>query len=182
MALGDKRYTRIPPESTGDRVYMIHTAEIEYKTFNSVSGGSTDHTWQIGQMYMIAGFGGTGMMHVHGVYDKGDGTGILAVHYNKAAKYENLEPTVNANISYNGTPVAQVAAFYDVYIPAQNIMGYDNPEYGMDVDITGSANIRFAEGLPQLDAWGKLRTSGATHIGDYVFGQKEILDNNFSPT
>jgi len=182
MALGDKRYTRIPPESTGDRVYMIHTAEIEYKTFNSVAGGSTDHNWQIGQMYMIAGFGGTGMMHVHGVYDKGDGTGILAVHYNKAAKYENLEPTVDANISYNGTPVAQVAAFYDVYIPAQNIMGYDNPEYGMDVDITGSANIRFAEGLPQLDAWGKLRTSGATHIGDYVFGQKEILDNNFSPT
>jgi hypothetical protein len=59
-------------------------------------------------------------------------------------------------------------------------MGYDNPEYGLDVDITGSANVRFSEGLPQLDAWGKLRVSGATHIGDYVFGQEEALTNNFS--
>ena len=50
----------------------------------------------------------------------------------------------------------------------------------MDVDITGSANVRFAEGLPQLDAWGKLRTSGATPMGEYVFGQEEVLDNNFS--
>lgn len=181
MALGDKRFTRIPPESTGDRVYMVHTAEIEYKTFNSVAGGSTDHSWKIGQMYMIAGFGGNGMVHVHGVYDKGDGTGVLAVHYNKTAKYENLEPTVDANILYNNQAVAQVAAFYDVYIPTQNIMGFDNPEFGMDVDITGSANVRFAEGLPQLDAWGKLRTSGATQLGDYVFGQEEVFNQNFSP-
>ena len=179
---GEKRYTRIPPESTGDRVYMIHTAEIEYKNFNLIGGGSTSHTWQIGQMYMISGFGGGGMVHVHGVFDRGDGTGILAVHYNKTAKFENLTPSPDAIISYDGQSIAQVVTAYDVYIPANNIMGYDNPEYGMDVDITGSANVRFAEGLPQLDAWGKLRVSGATHIGDYVFGQKEILDNNFSPS
>ena len=179
---GEKRFTRIPPESTGDRVYMIHTAEIEYKNFNSIGGGSTDHDWLIGQRYDIAGFGGGGKVHVHGVFDRGDGTGILAVHYNKTAKFENLEPAADAIISYDGVSIAQVTLAYDVYIPANNIMGYDNPEYGMDVDITGSANIRFAEGLPQLDAWGKLRIAGATHIGDYVFGQEEVLTDNFSPS
>ena len=179
---GEKRYTRIPPESTGDRVYMVHTAEIDYSgktTLNPPT--SADHDWIIGAMYTIDGFDGS-TVHVHGVYTNGD-TGILAVHYNTGAKYRNSEPIVGATIrDPDGNAIATVSDFYDVYVPAQNIMGFDNPEYGLDVDITGSANMRFAEGLPQLDAWGKLRTSGATHIGDYVFGQKEILDNNFSPT
>jgi hypothetical protein len=178
---GEKRYTRIPPESTGDRVYMVHTAEIEYKNFNAVAGGSTTHVWQIGQRYDIAGFGGGGKVHVHGVFDRGDGTGILAVHYNKTAKFENLTPTADALISYNSQNISQVVIAYDVYIPTQNIMGYDNPEYGLDIDIRGSANVRFAEGQPQLDAWGKLRVSGATQLGDYVFSQQSIVTNNFSP-
>jgi hypothetical protein len=37
-------------------------------------------------------------------------------------------------------------------------------------------NVRFAEGLPQLDAFGKLRTSGATLLGDYVFNSSELPD------
>lgn len=174
MALGEKRYTRIPPESTGDRIYQVHTAEIEYES------KSSGHAWQIGSMYSIDGFGGNGMVHVHGVYEDTTTTGILAVHYNKSAKFEGLEPTVGEEIQLNGSTKAVVKSFYDLYIPTANIMGYDNPEYGMDVDITGSAKIRFNEGQPQLDAWGKLRTSGATHIGDYVFGQREKLTDNFS--
>ena len=186
MALGDKRFTRIPPESTGDRLYMIHTAEIEFENkgnYDAVVG----YEWQIGKMYNIAGFGGNGMVHVHGVYDKGDGTGILAVHYNKAAKFENLEPQTGAKIQFDIDDddvlenIADVKSFYDVYIPAQNIMGYDNPEYGLDVDNQGSANVRFAEGQPQLDAWGKLRTSGATMLGNYVFGGEAKVTDNFSP-
>lgn len=182
MAIGDKRFTRIPPESTGDRVYMVHTAEIEYKNFNQVSGGSNDHSWQIGEMYSIEGFGGNGMVHVHGVYEGANNTGILAVHYNKDAKFLNSEPAADAEIRFGSvsSAVAQVTAAYDVYIPTQNIMGYDNPEYGMDVDVLGSANVRFAEGQPQLDAWGKLRTSGATLLGDYVFSNQDVLDTNFS--
>ena len=178
---GEKRFTRIPPESTGDRVYMIHTAEIEFT--DGGTGGSSPHTFVIGNRYDIQDFPGNSV-HVHGVFDRGNGTGILAVHYNKTAKYENNVPEVGKKIYIQGTTtiVGTVANAYDVYIPGQNIMGYDNPEYGMDVDITGSANVRFAEGLPQLDAWGKLRVNGATHIGDYVFGQEDVFTKNFSPT
>ena len=49
----------------------------------------------------LSGFLG-GDVHVHGVYDKGDGTGILAVHYNASAKFENAVPEALAVISYNG--------------------------------------------------------------------------------
>ena len=82
MALGDRRFTRIPPESTGDRIYQVHTAEIEYES------KSAGHVWQIGKMYNVDGFG---TVHVHGVYEDTSTTGILAVHYNKTAKFENLK-------------------------------------------------------------------------------------------
>jgi len=175
---GEKRYTRIPPESTGDRVYMIHTAEIEYKTFNSVAGGSTEHVWKIGERYDIAGFGGGGKVHIHGVFDRGNGTGILAVHYNKTAKFENFEPTQNAVISYDSQDVAQVDVFYDVYIPAQNIMGYDNPEYGWDIDRFGSGQVTFAEGNPQITGMGSLKINDARLLASYDFS-KSNLPNEF---
>lgn len=175
---GEKRFTRIPPESTGDRVYMIHTAEIEYKTFNSVAGGSTDHIWKIGDRYDIAGFGGDGKIHVHGVFDRGNGTGILSVHYNKTAKFENFEPTQNDVISYDSQDIAQVDAFYDVYIPAQNIMGYDNPEYGWDIDRFGSGQVTFAEGNPQITGMGSLKINDARLLASYDFS-KSNLPNEF---
>jgi len=176
MAANDKRFTRVPPESTGDRIHMVHTAEIEF------SGGYDQ--WQIGKRYTISGNGGpTMLVHVHGVQGSGV-AGHLSVHYAKADKYNEVEPIAGQTVTDPDgiTVAATVVAAYDTYIPAQNIIGYDNPEYGMDVDITGSANVRFAEGLPQLDAWGKLRTTGATSLGEYVFGQPEILNNNFAKT
>ena len=172
---GEKRFTRIPPESTGDRVYMIHTAEIEYKTFNSVAGGTTDHVWQIGERYDITNFGGNGKVHVHGVFDRGNGTGILAVHYNKTAKFENFEPAQNENISFEDEGVvAQVQSWYDVYIPAQNIMGYDNPEYGWDIDRFGSGRVTFFEGNPQLTGMGSLKTNDAQILASYDFSKSNL--------
>ena len=174
---GEKRYTRIPPESTGDRVYMIHTAEISF----SAGGTFTGHTWQIGNRYNVSGFG---LVHLHGVYDKNDGTGILAVHYTQANKFENNVPAPLATITAPDgvTNVGTVVEAYDVYIPAQNIMGYDNPDYGLDIDPYGSAQITFDEGAPQLDAFGKLRTSGATHLGEYVYSSPDELYENYALT
>ena len=179
---GERKFTRIPPESTGDRVYMIHTAEIPY------TSKDTNHTWQIGERYTITGNGGnTFTAHVHGVYEKTSTTGTLAVHYNKTAKEENYLAQTGQSIQLdednNGvleTKATVSSDAYDVYIPAQNIMGWDNPEYGLNVDALGSAQVTFSEGEPQLDAWGKLRTSGATKLGDYVFSTASVLNENFS--
>ena len=50
---GEKRFTRIPPESTGDRLYMVHTAEIEFVQKLDAQGGDTDHVWNVGKRYDI---------------------------------------------------------------------------------------------------------------------------------
>lgn len=170
---GERNYLRVPPDSTGKRVRLKHTAQVFYK---AKSGG---YVWKIGQRYTLGTSGWT--MHVHGVWESSITSGILEVHYAKTATYNNLSPTVNENIldPDTGTVIAQVDSFSDVYVNSQHIIGYDNPENGVDVDATGSMNVRFSEGLPQLDAFGKLRTSGATILGEYVFSSG-ILQSQFN--
>ena len=169
---GERTFLQVPPDSTGKRVRMTHTAEIFY------TNGTPNYQWDIGQFYSTTfSDGAVYNIHVHGFYATSSTTGVLEVHYAKAAKYENLNPTIGANIiDDDGVSVrAVVSDFRDVYINSNHIVGYDNPEFGVDVDATGSMNMRFAEGLPQLDAFGKLRTSGASILGDYTFS------NNFLP-
>lgn len=178
---GERKYTRIPPESTGDRVRMVHTAELRY------DGKDVSHSWVIGDHYYLTGASNSNndfSIHVHGVEEETSTTGVLSVHYQKLARHNGYTPEDDQSIrkdSNSGSIVATVNGLpEDLYIPGYNIVGFDNPEYGLDVDITGSANVRFNEGQPQLDAWGKLRVSGATHLGDYVFGQEEKLTDNFA--
>lgn len=173
---GEKRYTRIPPESTGDRVYMVHTAEVEFKN-GGISPTATygNHDWKIGKRYTVAGFG---TIHVHGVYDRENGTGILAVHYSQANKMENNVPAADSLISIDGVNVGEVITAYDVYIPAQNIMGYDNPEYGWNIDRFGSGPITFAEGPPLLTGFGSLKVNDAKLLASYDFS-KSNLPNEF---
>ena len=175
MPVNDRKFTQVPPRAGGDRIAMTHTAEVGF------TGGPS--SWEIGSRYTIEGNGGPTMsVHVHGV--QGSNTaGAISVHYTNADRYNEVSPIAGQTIKdSSGAAVATTTAdIKDLYHQANNIMGFDNPEYGLDVDITGSAKIRFAEGLPQLDAWGKLRTSGATQLGDYVFGQEVVFTDNFSP-
>jgi len=57
----------------------------------------------------------------------------------------------------------------------------NTPTQRVSVDDKGAMNIRFTEGVPQLDAFGKLRTSGASIIGDYIFSDS-FLPQAFART
>lgn len=171
---GERNYLRVPPDSTGKRVRLKHTAQLFY------SGKTPGYVWKVGSRYAITG-GYT--VHVHGVFESDSTSGVLEIHYNKAATYNNLTAVAGNTITDTDTStvVATVVSSQDVYVNSNHIIGYDNPEYGLDIDNTGSANVRFAEGLPQLDAFGKLRTSGATLLGEYVFSSG-TLPTQFAST
>lgn len=171
---GERNYLSVPPDSTGKKVRLKHSAQVSY--ISKTPG----YVWKIGEHYTLSS-GWT--MHVHGVFEQTISSGILEVHYSKVATYTNLSPAAGNTITDPdlNAVVATVSSAQDVYINAQNIIGYDNPENGLDVDNTGSANVRFAEGLPQLDAFGKLRVSGATLLGEYIFANG-TLPTQFAST
>lgn len=171
---GERNFLRVPPDSTGKRVKLKHTAQVFYITKTS------GYEWKQGAFYTL-GDGWT--IHVHGFFETSISAGVLEVHYNKSAVYNNLVPTLGTNIvdQETGATVATVSSFNDVFINTNHIIGYDNPEYGLEVDAFGSANVRFSEGIPQLDAFGKLRVSGARQLGEYIYGNESVL-NNFART
>lgn len=173
---GERKYTRIPPESTGDRVYMIHTAELRY------DAKDTNHTWKVGDRYYLSGASDTNnnfSIHVHGVVEETSTTGVLSIHYQGSAKHAGYTPENDQYIrkdSISGDIVATVnGAPYDIYIPAQNIMGWDNPEYGWNIDRFGAGNVRFSEGPAEVTSFGSLRTSQAKLLGQYNFDKSALL-------
>jgi len=173
---GERKYTRIPPESTGDRVYMIHTAELRY------DNKDVSKNWVVGNRYYLTGGANSNndfSIHIHGVVEETATSGVLAVHYQATAKHNGYTPEDNQSIregSVSGDIVATVnGAPYDVYIPAQNIMGWDNPEYGWNIDRFGAGNVRFSEGPAEVTTFGSLRTSQAQLLGQYNFDKSALL-------
>lgn len=169
---GERNYLRVPPDSTGKRLRLKHAAQIAY------TGKLGGYMWKIGEHYQLVTGSGNWTVHVHGYYEETSTTGILEVHYSKSATYTNLNPAAGNTIvdPSTGTAVATVSSATEVYINTQNIIGYDNPENGLNVDTFGAANVRFSEGIPQLDSFGKLRVSGATLLGEYIFSSNTLPD------
>lgn len=171
---GERRYTRIPPESTGDRIYMIHTARIPYDNKDSA------YVWQIGEFYTVDdGNSNTVTIHIHGVWEETSTTGYLEVHYDKNTKnITNRQPGNLENIIDSDSVVrARVnGTIEDIYVNTNHIMGYDNPEFGLAVDRFGSANVRFAEGPPEISTFGKLRITEPKLLAQYDFSRSELND------
>ena len=170
---GENLFTRIPPSSTGDRIHLRQSIILPYAN-RTVAFVEED-------FYTLASSGIT--IHLHDVYATDSTTGFLWVHFVEGDIFDGKVPTTGEDIQdADGVTVATVAAgYYPINTNANVLTGYNNPNQGQFVDQFGSAHIRVGEGNLGLDAFGKLRTSGATILGEYVFANG-ILSNLFSNT
>ena len=174
MPLFDRTFTRIPPASTGARVSLTPHAILAYS--NRTGTFVPDSELELSTSGIT--------LHVHSIYPTNSTTGFLGVHYDTDSVINGTIPTAGENIQFNGVTIATVSntqTTYDVFTNNSVIVGKNNPDYGMKVDQFGAATIRFTEGAAQLDAFGKLRTSNATLLGEYTFAAG-LLPELFSNT
>ena len=164
---GERNYLRVPPDSTGKRVRLKHSAQLSY------TGKTLGYIWKMDRYYPL---GAGWEIHVHSVSETSNTAGVIEVSYDENIEFAGTTPTLGDTIKDPDTDatIAIVGSATDVYNNVTNIVGYENPMHGLDIDNQGSANIRFAEGQPQLDAFGKLRVAGATLLGDYVFANSTL--------
>ena len=174
---GERNYMRVPPDSSGKRVRLEHSAQIFY------SNKSSGYTWATNKIYRL----GAGWFFTLGeVYEETATTGVLTVRYENDAVYGNLAPVTGDSVNdiivdpELGQTVARVETVQDVWTNSGNIVSYNNPKQGLLVDNLGAARVRLAEGNLALDAWGKLRVTGATPLAEYVFSDPSILSLGFS--
>lgn len=172
---GERNYLRIPPDSTGKRVRLKHSAQLTY------TGKTIGYQWKPDNYYTLATSGWE--IHVHEIHETNTTSGYLDISYDADAEFNNLAPASGEGIrdQVTNAVIATAGTITDIFNNTTNIVGFENPTNGLDIDNTGSANIRFYEGNPQLDAFGKLRVSGATLLGEYVFSNG-TLSTQFAST
>lgn len=169
---GENLFTQIPPSSTGDRIHLRQSVILPYS-----GKGATDFV--LGASYTLTTTGIT--VDIHTVYPTDTQSGFVWCHLSDTAIFEGITPTTGENINdVDGNTIATVAeGYFALNTNANTTVGYNNPHQGQFVDQFGSAHMRVQEGNLGLDAFGKLRTSGNTILGDYTFSTG-VLSNLFS--
>mgnify|MGYP003630247310 CR=1 FL=1 len=171
---GENLFTQIPPASTGDRIQLRQSIVLPYGNKGGIDFILED--------YYILETSGI-KCHLHQIYATNSSNGNLWLHFSPNDLFNGLVPTTGENINdLEGNTIATVTAgYYSINTNANTTVGYNNPNAGQFVDQFGSAYVRTEEGNLGLDAFGKLRTSGATLLGEYIFGNG-LLPQLFSNT
>lgn len=155
--MGD-RSIPILPDSTGKRIIIHHHTELNY------DGAAGPGAFSLGNTVTGQGSGFVGV--VNKIKENGTaGTIILTPN----AASEALDFTDDENLLVGGSTIAQANGIgFPIYAQGIQVIGYDEPYQGLRIDPRGAAFTRFAEGAPQLDAFGRLSTSETTTLGDYI--------------
>jgi len=157
---GERRYTRIPPESSGDRVSMSMFLEVGYQSANAQFFEGDLVT------FGTSGIEGT----VAFVRADTANAGIILLDIDDTSRENNVIPTTGETISIAGQAAALASnSYYDIYQNKFTLASGENPQNVQLVDNDGAAYMRFTEGPAQLDAFGRLRASQPTIVGHYTF-------------
>jgi hypothetical protein len=163
---GLRKFTRIPPESTGDRIRVKSHTNIFYNSkVSDIIVGSTITLLQ-------SGLSGT----VSYLREDTVSTGMIAINWNELSENnETTVPVAGEAIQIDNGTVASVAASvantdpYDTFANVNTLVSYDNHYYGQKVSEQGEAYVRFGEGPARVDAAGKLEIGQWTILAQYSF-------------
>jgi hypothetical protein len=159
---GNRKFTRIPPESTGDRIRV--------KSHTNIFYDNKALTFVRGQTFSLGTSGLTGT--ISRVREDTPTSGMISVNYREESEdADSTIPQTSEPIIISGATVALVAATppTDTYANVSTVVSYDNQYYGQRVSPLGEAYVRFGEGPARVDAAGKLEVQESTVLAQYSF-------------
>lgn len=163
-------FIRMPPDSSGKRVTHSVLLEVSLKNVTNEPN--------VGEKCKFNTSGLVGV--ISEAKDKGGNLWNIHVSL-KEPILDGILPTINEDFLENDIKIGEVATQGNVFYTQQNVIagGINNVNL-LDIDSAGSASVRFTEGSPQFDAFGKLQTSEQTSLGDYTFAYDldEVKWNN----
>lgn len=172
---GENTFTRIPPASTGNRIAIQQKVLIPYT--NKTGDFTVDEVYN----GAISGV----QFDTFKLYPTNTTQGYIEAKYDDTSIFNGLNISSSEDINdENGNKVAEVSPTLEVipiYTNESILVGANNNDYGMNVDVFGSAYTRFAEGAPEITAFGQVRTSQTELLAQYIF-QDNILPDQFSNT
>jgi len=161
--MAERRYVRIPPDSSGKRVLLRGSYDLPYT--NKVG------SFIIGDTISCSGTNSqTFVGNVVKITETTPTTGFVTLMLDQNTIDAQTAPIAGSDIIQNSTVIANVQnEGYDVFSNATTLVSYDDITKGQLVDNQGAAYTRFSEGAPQIDGFGRLKTTSTTTLGDYKF-------------
>lgn len=154
---GEHGYIRIPPDSTGKRVFHSVAMEIGFSsgTQQFIEGDIVN--------FITSGFSGT-VVDILGTISSGE------IHIIINEPIPTIPNTiVGENMVVDGVIYAVASnTGTSLYIPRNVISGGNNPDYLAHVTREGAMLTSFVAGSPQFDAFGKMQTSEQTVLAEYI--------------
>lgn len=152
-------FIRLPPDSTGKRIAHSVLAEVSVNNATDIPA--------VGEKFSLQTSNIVGT--ISEVEDLGGNS--YALHLTVSDPYvNNALPILGENFLQNGIQIAVVSDQGHVFfIPQNTIAGGSNNIHLLDIDKEGAASVRFTEGSPNFDAFGKLQNSTPRNIGEYTF-------------
>lgn len=161
-------HIRIPPDGAGKRIITSTIVDIDYTNLtgdielgDNVTGSSSGLLGKV--VHLIPSSASAGAVYVilnHEVADQVVGGETLTFLGNT--------PTGTATAVGTGTPF---------HTSKTQLVGANNPFYGQEIDVKGAASVRFAEGSPAFDAFGKMMMSESGLVGVYEFSASPMDDS-----
>lgn len=169
---GERSFVQVPIDSTGKKIRHEPFHRVQY------AARVGNHIWQLQQDYQI--YRASAPLFTVVIFTGPDSdSGYVGMKFPSGQDFNNVSLVLGDELWYNGSIVATIQGDEILHIPYMNISGGNSPQNTVDVDSTGSMSMRFDEGRPQLDAFGRLRVSSGTALGEYVFAYDQ-LPNDFS--
>jgi len=156
-ATGRQGYIRVPLDGNGKRSATIKVLAVEYGSGTvafskgDIVTGATSTTF--GTIIHIQGTVSTGTIYV-----------ILTAHDSLVTNF-----TVAEDLQVGGSTHATVTSEVEIHYQANTIVGANNPLNAQNISAEGSAQIGYADGEQQLDAFGATKVSQPFLIDQIVF-------------
>jgi hypothetical protein len=145
----------MPPDGAGRRFHISHFLHVEY--IAATGSGVLIGDEAVGQ---VSGTRGYVIKHLPTTAT----TGALDVILLPGFELNSFD--VGETVVVNGTTF-QVSGQESFHVNQTQLVGGNNPYFAQSVDVKGAANIRFAEGSGQFDAFGALQVTQYRTIGAY---------------
>ena len=152
------QFVRLPPDSTGKRIRHISVIEM-WVISEAIKPDAGD---------VLTGLtsGATGIFV--GAFRKTQITYFMGEVTGAFTAGEQLRRTSdNAIVSFVDT------ASEEIFTPSLTIADANVPANTLAVDSDGAANVRFSEGSPQFDAYGRIQVSQMNSVAEYYFTQED---------
>lgn len=166
MSLDPREYVAVPPDGAGKKLLVDHLCRVSYNNASSLTAFAVDD--------VVEGATSGAVGTILEVRAESVNAGFIDVDY--GGNNLTLDFAVGEDLEVANVVRARVASAQDLHVSRTQLVGGNNPQFLQQVDVQGSAHVRFPGGSPNFDAAGRTEVASENWIGNYSMQVDEMPD------